>query len=354
MPKVRLAGEIEGHRDPNRKVRAKLLYNLFEAGWDIYNANGDQTITLSNIQNKIIESDAFVFLPGPNLQDMFKAASVFVGYQTNDEDLEGKSTVMLNSDYSWDKFINLINHLHELGTVKQTPEMFLDVVSRPREVLGKLQEIYTRPEREKHPEIDLDDDFEIQGKAKQPDYSVCVFCSASIKKQPYLDDGYNLGKMLADNDYGCVSGAGSTGIMGQIVKGCGENGGWAAGSNVPHIIRMEGLPKMLSEFWPRDDIYTRMEIMIEKSDAFVIMPGGIGSVQEMMALMVLKDQQHPSVVGKPIIVINRKDEDTGLKFWSPFIRMLNSYGAYDYYSVVDTIEQVIPKIEKLRKNKELY
>ncbi|RYD67345.1 MAG: hypothetical protein EOP83_03035, partial [Verrucomicrobiaceae bacterium] len=64
MPKVRLSGTVLGHDDPGRTVRARLLYLLFGAGWDIYNSNGDQRITLSNIERKIIEADAFVFTPG--------------------------------------------------------------------------------------------------------------------------------------------------------------------------------------------------------------------------------------------------------------------------------------------------
>ncbi|HEX7261019.1 MAG TPA: hypothetical protein VF258_04335, partial [Luteolibacter sp.] len=84
MPKVRLAGTVRGEKDPNREVRARLLYSLFSKGWDIYNSNGDQRISLSNIERKIIESDAFVFTPGATLEDLFKAVSIFVGYQTLD------------------------------------------------------------------------------------------------------------------------------------------------------------------------------------------------------------------------------------------------------------------------------
>ena len=76
MPKVRLAGTVRGEKDPNREIRARLLYSLFSKGWDIYNSNGDQRISLSNIERKIIESDAFVFTPGATLEDLFKAVSI--------------------------------------------------------------------------------------------------------------------------------------------------------------------------------------------------------------------------------------------------------------------------------------
>ena len=94
--------------------------------------------------------------------------------------------------------------------------------------------------------------------------NICVFCSASIRDEDYLKDGYSLGKKMVEQGYGCVSGAGRTGVMGSVVKGAVESGGWTGGSNVPHIIKLEGLPEGLSSFWLRPDIYTRIEIMIER------------------------------------------------------------------------------------------
>ena len=95
MPIVRLSGTVEGPTDPNREIRARMLYRLYAGGWDIYNSNGDQRITLSNIEKKIVESDAFVFMPGATLEDLFKAVSIFVGYQTLDPNLQGKAAVIL-------------------------------------------------------------------------------------------------------------------------------------------------------------------------------------------------------------------------------------------------------------------
>ena len=72
MPKVLLSGRVGGEKDPSREPRAKLLYLLFSAGWDISNSNGDQPVTLSNIQDQIICSDAFVFTPGATLEELLK------------------------------------------------------------------------------------------------------------------------------------------------------------------------------------------------------------------------------------------------------------------------------------------
>jgi hypothetical protein len=139
MPKVRLAGTVRGERDPNREIRARLLYSLFSRGWDIYNSNGDQRISLGNIERKIIESDAFVFTPGATLEDLFKAVSIFVGYQTLDRHLSGKPTVLLNTDRSWDGLFSLLTHLNQLGTVKQQHEDYLFPAVSAEEVVEILE-----------------------------------------------------------------------------------------------------------------------------------------------------------------------------------------------------------------------
>ena len=221
MPKVRLAGTIRGENDPNREKRARLLYRLFSKGWDIYNSNGDQRISLSNIEKKIIEADAFIFTPGASLEDLFKAVSIFVGYKTLDRNLEGKPTVLLNSDGSWDTFYGLLDHLVELGTILQVPGDYLQDARHVDDVLELLDKSKNKglpdPGRGRSGDV-AGPSFETplpEGHAG----NICIFCSASIEKEDYLADGYELGKQIADSRYGCVSGAGKSGIMGAVVKG---------------------------------------------------------------------------------------------------------------------------------------
>jgi uncharacterized protein (TIGR00730 family) len=348
MPKVRLAGTVRGEKDPNREVRARLLYSLFSKGWDIYNSNGDQRITLSNIERKIIESEAFVFTPGATLEDMFKAVSIFVGYQTLDVNLSGKPTVLLNSDKSWDRLFALLSHLNRMGTVKQDHTDYLLLAESPEEVLELLESARSvgipSVGREKIGASTVES-FETPLPADH-EGSICVFCSASIEDPAYLADGYDLGKILADNKLGCVSGAGSSGIMGEVVRGSVEAGGWTGGSNVPHIIELEGLPDGMSSFWLRPDIYTRMEVMIDHSDGFIIFPGGSGTVQEMLALMIFKHQGHPSMIGKPVVVFDRVDAN-GVSFWAPLIELLSTWCHDGEFLVVDELSQLVPTIKSL-------
>ena len=172
--------------------------------------------------------------------------------------------------------------------------------------------------------------------------NVCVFCSATLEDPGYIADGEELGRILARNKFGCVSGAGKSGIMGAVVRGSVEAGGWTAGSNVPHIIKLEGLPAGLSRFWLRPDIYTRMEVMIENSDAFVIFPGGAGTVQELLALLIFLEQGDDLMKGKPVIIFNRLDEE-GRGFWDPLITLLGNYCQADEFRIA----QSIPEIQRL-------
>lgn len=346
MPKVRLAGTVHGALDPNREIRARLLYSLFSRGWDIYNSNGDQRISLSNIERKIVESDAFVFTPGATLEDLFKAVSIFVGYQTLDRHLLAKPTVLLNSDRSWDGLFALLTHLHGLGTLTQRHGEFLLQAETPDEVLDALQASHGRslPDAARTKTVATAIASYETPLPSGHAGNVCVFCSASIEQHAYLTEGYEFGRLLARSSFGCVSGAGKSGIMGEVVRGSVEAGGWTGGSNVPHIIELEGLPTGLSSFWLKPDIYTRMEIMIERSDAFVIFPGGSGTVQEMLALMIFKHQGHPAAVNKPVIVYNRVD-DAGTAFWAPMIQLLETWCHDGEFTVVDQFERLIPTVE---------
>ncbi len=348
MPKVRLAGTVTGENDPNRESRARLLYQLFSKGWDIYNSNGDQRISLSNIERKIIEADAFVFTPGATLEDLFKAVSIFVGYQTLDKNLENKPTVLLNSDSSWNGLYGLLEHLNAMGTVRQDPRDYL----LEAEHVANVIELLDGARNIRLPDAGRERTGEVAGPSFETPLpedhigNVCVFCSASIEKEPYLADGYALGKILAECRFGCVSGAGNSGIMGEVVRGSVEAGGWTGGSNVPHIIELEGLPEGLSSFWLKPDIYTRMEVMIERSDAFVIFPGGAGTVQEMLALMIFKHQGKKGMKDKPVVVFDRLDEG-GQRFWAPLIKLLGEWCHDGEFVVVEELGEIVPTVKRL-------
>ena len=115
---------------------------------------------------------------------------------------------------------------------------------------------------------------------------------------------------------------------------------------MPHIIELEGLPDGLSSFWLKPDIYTRMEIMIERSEAFVIFPGGAGTVQEMLALMIFKQQKIKGMADKPVIVFDRKDAE-GRRFWTPLVKLLDEWCYDGEFQIVEELGEIVPTINKL-------
>jgi uncharacterized protein (TIGR00730 family) len=240
----------------------------------------------------------------------------------------------------------VLAHLKKMGAVLQDYEDFLLSADSPEAVLETLERAKSMgiPDAGRH-KIEEAEGTVLETPIPE-DYigNACVFCSASLEDPGYLADGEAMGRILAENRIGCVSGAGRSGIMGAVVKGSVEAGGWAGGSNVPHIIQLEGLPDGLSSFWLRPDIYTRMEVMIENSDAFVIFPGGAGTVQELLALMIFKHQKNPLMEGKPVVLFNRRN-DAGLRFWDPIIALLGSMCLPGDFAVASELEEVLPAIK---------
>lgn len=347
MPIVRLSGTVEGEYDANRESRARMLYTLFANGWDIYNSNGDQRITLSNIERKIQESDAFVFMPGASLEDLFKAVSIFVGYQTLDPHLFGKATAILGTDDSWGPLLDLLDGLQEIGAIRQNYREFLVIAQSPDEVLACIDKVRVEGLPDVGREKLTTNHSDSFSNPRPEDYraNVCVFCSASMEDSAYLNDGYELGRLLAENKLGCVSGAGTTGVMGEVVRGAAEAGGWVAGSNVPHIIELEGLPEGLSSFWLTPDIYTRMEAMIENSDLFVIFPGGAGTVQEMFALLILKAAGNPLMKGKSIIIYNRQIPESTRGYWDRLLVLLEPWKDEGLFTVESELVGLVENFE---------
>jgi predicted Rossmann-fold nucleotide-binding protein len=89
-----------------------------------------------------------------------------------------------------------------------------------------------------------------------------------------------------------------------------------------------------------------MEIMIERSEAFVIFPGGAGTVQEMLALMIFKQQKVKGMAEKPVIIFDRKDSQ-GRSFWAPLIKLLGEWCYDGEFIVVTELKDIVPTIQKL-------
>jgi uncharacterized protein (TIGR00730 family) len=329
MAIVRIAGKVN--------EATNLLPLLYNSGWDIHNSHlnkrKSQQIRLLSIEQKIKQADAFLFLGLSNIEDMFLLISVIVGKQTFDINLRNKPVILFDPENSWGDFINLYNYLRKQGTVVSDLINFVKIVHTHKEIITILDGYYDL--RGSVAEIEERNFLESQkpllpknDNSKKPNYSICVFCSSLISKPEYLDFAYNIGKEIALKGYGCVTGAGKSGMMGMVVRGSGENGGWTFGSNIARLVALEGVPETINQFIPSTDIYSRIDIMIKNSNEFWILPGGTGTLQELLALILLKEQSHPLMKGKKIKLIPFKLGDKQKNnFWHLFELIAKKYGA---------------------------
>ena len=84
--------------------------------------------------------------------------------------------------------------------------------------------------------------------------------------------------------------------------------------------------------------------MIERSDSFVAFPGGAGTVQEVLALLLLKQVGHEVMKDKPVVLFDRLDEKTGKRFWTPLIELLGKTCCEDDFTVVTELDAIIPAV----------
>lgn len=110
---------------------------------------------------------------------------------------------------------------------------------------------------------------------------IAVFCGASRgKDKVYMEQGYALGKYMAENGYTLVYGAGSVGVMGAISNGVLDNGGEAIGVMPKSLDDKEITSQRLTDLVLVDSLHGRKAKMSELADAFILAPGGAGSLEE--------------------------------------------------------------------------
>ena len=110
---------------------------------------------------------------------------------------------------------------------------------------------------------------------------VCVFCGSSVGNQPeYADAAVTLGGLLAKKRIGLVYGGGNVGLMGVIADAVLEAGGEVIGV-IPHSLAQREIEHQgLTQLHVVDSMHTRKAMMAELADAFIAMPGGVGTFEE--------------------------------------------------------------------------
>jgi uncharacterized protein (TIGR00730 family) len=176
--------------------------------------------------------------------------------------------------------------------------------------------------------------------------SVCVYCASSNAADPtYLEAAGRFGAILADNGVRLVYGGGGVGLMGAVARGAKNAGGKVLGVMPAFLTGREMLYQEV-ETLVVQSMHERKQIMYEQSDAFAILPGGIGTLEEIVELMSwrrLELHQKPMVFHSPG------------GFWDPLFTLLDhtidqnltpTWFRGTWRSVAD-VEDILPAIREM-------
>ena len=166
--------------------------------------------------------------------------------------------------------------------------------------------------------------------------SVCVYCGSSPGRNGlYLEAGTTLGRAIADAGLRLVYGGGTKGIMGAVAAGAAERGGRIIGIIPRFLIRKEAgehAPQALDEFVVVENMHERKHRMFEESDAFVALPGGVGTLEEIVEIMTWAQLGRHR---KPIVFANIAG------FWNPMLALIDHMRAEGFVHTSHLVQPIV-------------
>src|SRR5690349_18529957 len=174
--------------------------------------------------------------------------------------------------------------------------------------------------------------------------TVCVYCGSGPGTNPrFVETAQALGKIFAENNIRLVYGGGSVGLMGAIAKSVLDHGGAVTGI-IPDFLRArENALTRVQELVVTPDMHERKRLMFERSDAFVALPGGVGTLEELVEQLTWKQLGRHT---KPILLANVDG------FWEPLLALLAHMRATQFIRpnlAVDVlkaerVEDILPRL----------
>jgi uncharacterized protein (TIGR00730 family) len=174
--------------------------------------------------------------------------------------------------------------------------------------------------------------------------SVCVFCGSQYGSDPaFRRVATRLGEMLGAARVSVIYGGGHVGLMGAVADAAMAAGGEVIGLIPTRLLEREVGHRAITQLITTRDMFERKQQMIDRADAFVILPGGLGTLDELLDVITLRQLGYHE---KPIVVVNPDG------YWDPFIALVDQIvrhnfalaGARTLYRVVDTVDQVLPAL----------
>jgi uncharacterized protein (TIGR00730 family) len=174
--------------------------------------------------------------------------------------------------------------------------------------------------------------------------TVCVYCGSGPGTNPrFVETAQALGKILAESNIRLVYGGGSVGLMGAIAKSTLDHGGTVTGI-IPDFLRSrENALTRVQEMIVTPDMHERKRLMFERSDAFVALPGGVGTLEELVEILTWQQLGRHA---KPILLANVDG------FWEPLMALLAHMRAAQFIRPnlevdlleADRVEDILPRL----------
>ena len=176
--------------------------------------------------------------------------------------------------------------------------------------------------------------------------TVCVYCGSGFGTDPVFEAAARaLGRQLAEAGIALVYGGGNVGLMGTVARAVLDHGGHVTGIIPDFLKSRERMLDDVQETIVVSDMHTRKKLMFDRSDAFVAMPGGIGTLEELVEQMTWSQLgQH----AKPILLLSVAG------FWTPFLGLLDHMRRTGFiregldlsYLVAEAPDQVVPMLRE--------
>jgi uncharacterized protein (TIGR00730 family) len=142
---------------------------------------------------------------------------------------------------------------------------------------------------------------------------ICVFCGASPgASSVYTETAYALGQLFAHQGIGLVFGGGTTGLMGAVARGAAQQGGQVTGFIPRSLVVRELVDQPIGELIQVDTMHERKALMAERADAFIALPGGYGTLDELFEAITWGQL---GIHQKPIGLLNVNSFFTPLVAW---------------------------------------
>jgi len=179
--------------------------------------------------------------------------------------------------------------------------------------------------------------------------NIAIFCGSSRGRKPvYGEIAIQLSKYLVDNDMTMINGGGSIGLMGIMANEVIENGGKSIGVITLHLKDLEVAHQGMSEMIVTHDMAGRLKVIMEIADAYITLPGGFGTMDELFEVLTLSQL---NIHNDPVGILNIDG------FFDPVLKMIDKMVLEGYVSeysrslllVDDNIESLFDKTKNFKK-----